>query len=70
MHGIQSQVTVIEKSKIAHQNMRMKKDPLTCKISAALLTFVEDVFMDDNYLCKESFRNIEKNSYSSNRIET
>ena len=32
-------------------------DPLTCKFSAALLTFVECLFMDDNYLGTESVRN-------------
>jgi len=35
-------------------NMRVKQDPLTCKLSAALPTFVEGLFMDDNYLCMEA----------------
>ena len=50
--------------------MRVKQDPLTCKLSAELLAFVEGLFMVDSYLCTESFRNIEKNCYSCNRIET
>ena len=55
---------------IEHQNMWVKQDPLTRKFSAALLTFVEGLFMNDNYLCLESFRNVEKKCYSSNRMET
>jgi hypothetical protein len=42
--------------------------PLTCKLSTAILTFVEGLLMDDNYLYTESFRDIE-NSYSSKRIK-
>lgn len=69
-HGIQLQVTVIDTSMIAHQNMWVKQDPLTRKFSAALLTFVEGLFMEDNYLSMESFTNVEKKCYSSNRMET
>jgi hypothetical protein len=67
---IQLPGTAIDTSMTAHQNIRVKQDPLTSKPSAALLTFVEGLFMDDNYLCTESCMNIEQNCYSSNRIET
>jgi hypothetical protein len=72
IHGIQLQFTVTDTCKMAHQNMQVKQDPWTCKLSAATLTFVVRLVTEDNYTYTESFRidSLEKNCYSSKQIET